>query len=199
MTGVQTCALPILTHLIIGLGNPGEEYKNTRHNVGRDTVLNFAKKNNFSEFSENKKLKSLVSEGKLEKHKVILMLPETYMNKSGEAASLGQKYFKVKPENIFVIYDDIDLPFGTIKISFNKNSGGHKGIGDVIKKLKTKEFYRIRLGINPTKKKKNAMDVVLKKFSKKDELVLKKLKKTINEALLCAVLETPQKSMGLFN
>ncbi len=188
-----------MTYLIIGLGNPGEEYENTRHNIGRDAVIYFAKKNNFSDFSENKKLKSLVSEGKLEKNKVILILPETYMNKSGEAASFAQKYFKTKPENIFVVYDDIDLSFGTIKISFNKNSGGHKGIGDVIKKLKTKEFYRVRLGINPTKKKKNAAEVVLKKFGKKDELVLKKLKKTINESLLCAVLETPQKAMGKFN
>ncbi len=188
-----------MTHLIVGLGNPGEEYKNTRHNIGRDTVFYFAKKNNFPEFSENKKLKSLISEGKLEKHKTILMLPETYMNLSGDAVSAGIKYFKTKPENIFVVQDDIDLPFGSIKISFNKNSGGHKGIESVIKKLKTKGFWRIRVGINPTKKKKDAADIVLKKFTKKDESTLRKLKKAINEALLCAVLEGPQKAMELYN
>ncbi len=188
-----------MTHLIVGLGNPGGEYKNTRHNIGRDALFYFAKKNDFPEFSENKKLKSLISEGRLEKHKTVLILPETYMNLSGDAVSAGAKYFKTKPENIFVIYDDIDLPFGTIKISFNKNSGGHKGVESVIKKLKTKEFYRIRVGINPTKKKKSASEIVLKKFTKKDELTLKKLKKTINEALLCAVLKGPQKAMQEFN
>ena len=188
-----------MTYLIVGLGNPGEEYKNTRHNIGRDVLLNFAKKNDFPDFSENKKLKSLISEEKLEKHKTILMLPETYMNLSGEAVSAGAKYFKTKPENIFVVYDDIDLPFGSIKISFNKNSGGHKGVESIIKKLKTKEFYRIRVGINPTKKKKDASEIVLKKFTKKDELALKKLKKTINESLLCAILKNPQKAMQEFN
>jgi len=188
-----------MTHLIVGLGNPGEEYTNTRHNIGRDAVFHFAKKNDFSDFSENKKLKSLVSEGKLEKHKTILLLPETFMNKSGDAVSLGVSYFKVKPEKVFITYDDIDLPFGTIKISFNKNSGGHKGVESVIKKIKTKEFYRIRIGINPTKKKKDAASIVLKKFDKKDELVLKKLKKTLNEIMLCSILKSPEKAMQISN
>ncbi|MBI3671601.1 aminoacyl-tRNA hydrolase [Candidatus Azambacteria bacterium] len=145
-----------MTYLILGLGNPGEEYENTRHNIGRDATA--------------------------------------YL-----AALLGFQYFKLKPENIFVIYDDIDLPFGTIKISFNKSSGGHKGIESVIKKLKTKEFWRIRVGINPTKKKKDAMDLVLKKFASKDEQEIKKLKKEINEALICAITESPEKAMTLFN
>ena len=192
-----------MTHLIIGLGNPGEEYENTRHNIGRDVVLHFAKKNDFSDFSENKKLKSLISEGNLPagrgKHKVVLMLPETFMNKSGDAALLGASYFKAKPENIFVVHDDIDIPFGTSKICFNKGAGGHKGVENIIKKLKTKEFFRVRIGINPTKKKKDAIEIVLKKFGKKDELELKKIKKKLNEALLCSVSESPDKAMQLCN
>jgi len=188
-----------MTHLIIGLGNPGKEYEHTRHNIGRDAVLAFAKKYDFPEFSENKKFNALTSEGKLEKEKVILLLPETFMNLSGDAVGKAAKFFKVKAENILVLQDEIDLPFENAKMSFNKNSGGHKGVEDIIKKLRTKEFWRLRIGINPTKKKKDAMKVVLKKFSKKEEEGIKKLKKKINEALLTSVLESPEKAMGEFN
>ncbi len=188
-----------MANLIVGLGNPGEEYQGTRHNVGRDALLDFAKKNNFPEFSENKKFNALISEGKLEKQKVILLLPETFMNLSGDAVGKAARFFKIKTENIFVIYDDIDLLFGNTKISFNKNSGGHRGIADIILKLKTKEFWRLRIGINPTKKKKDAMTVVLKKFSKKEKEELTKLKKKINKSLLTSILESPEKAMGEFN
>jgi len=188
-----------MTYLVIGLGNPGAEYENTRHNIGRDALFNFVNKNDLADFKDSEKLKSLVSEGKLGKQKVITLLPETYMNRSGEAAEAAIKYFKVKSENTFIVHDDIDLPFGKMKISFGKSSGGHKGIDNVMRKLKTKEFWRIRIGINPTKKKKDAMDVVLKKFSKKDDQEIKKLKKKINEALLCALTESPEKAMTIFN
>jgi PTH1 family peptidyl-tRNA hydrolase len=188
-----------MTHLIVGLGNPGKEYIGTRHNIGRDVLLNFAEKNNFPTFSENKKFNALVSEGNISGKKIILLLPETFMNLSGDSIQKAMKFFKIKPENILVLQDEIDLPFGSSKISFNKNSGGHKGIADIILKLKTKEFWRIRIGINPTKKKKDAMTVVLKKFSKKEEDEIKKLKKKINEALFCTVLKSPQKAMELYN
>jgi len=186
-------------HLIVGLGNPKKEYEGTRHNVGRDLLLDFAKKNSFPEFSENKKFNALSSERKLEKQKIILLLPETFMNLSGDAVGKAIRFFKIKPENILVLQDDIDLPFKKAKISFDKNSGGHKGIEDIIKKLGTKKFWRLRIGINPTKKKKDAMTVVLKNFSKKEQEELKKLKKKIDEAILSFILKSPEKAMAEFN
>ncbi|MEK7453264.1 MAG: aminoacyl-tRNA hydrolase [Patescibacteria group bacterium] len=185
--------------LIAGLGNPGTEYEGTRHNIGRDAVILFAKKNNFEDFEYKKQYNTQISESKLEKNKMLLAIPDTYMNKSGESIQKLSESYKLKTKNLFLVHDDIDLSFGNIKISFNKNSGGHKGIENVIKKLKTKEFWRIRVGINPTKKKKDAMDLVLKKFTGKDAIELKKINKNINDAILCAILESPEKAMTLYN
>src|SRR3989338_4589148 len=114
--------------LIIGIGNPDEQYQNTRHNVGFMLVDYIAKKNDFGDFEFNKNLNSLVSRGisrslasgsKL----VILAKPQTYVNKTGEAAVKLKNFYKVKPEQILVIQDDLDVPFGNTKISFEKNSG----------------------------------------------------------------------------
>ncbi len=114
--------------LIVGLGNPGAEYEKTRHNTGRIMV-------------------GLISE-KLEDEKIKFLTPDTFMNKSGVAVA---KLVKTKKdlENLVVIYDDVDLPLGKIKISFNRSSGGHNGVGSIIKSVKSQEFVRIRVGISP--------------------------------------------------
>src|SRR3989344_2718687 len=126
---------------IVGLGNPGEEYINTRHNTGREAVLKLCKNLDFADFENNNKFKSLISKGKIKKELVTLILPETFMNKSGQAIS----YF-VKPklktakkglENLIVVHDDLDLPLGTLKISYNKGTGGHRGLDSVAKAVKT--------------------------------------------------------------
>lgn len=186
-------------HIIIGLGNPGDEYKNTKHNIGREIVLKLAKKYDFPAFTHDKKANALVSVGKIEKEKTILALPETFMNKSGLAASVLTKYYKVKPEHLYVVHDDIDLTVGRIKLSFAKSSAGHKGVEHVIKNLKTNEFYRVRVGISNARKTKQALEVVLKKFSAKEEADVKKAVKNAVEALVCAVSESPQKAMTEYN
>src|SRR3989338_4042229 len=114
--------------LVVGLGNPGEEYENTRHNTGRIIV-------------------SLV-EKKLEDSKIKFLTPDNFMNNSGKAVAPLVKT-KKDLENLIVIYDDIDLPLGKIKISFNRSAGGHNGLGSIIKSLKSEEFLRIRIGISP--------------------------------------------------
>src|SRR3989344_5466832 len=142
-----------MIRLILGLGNPGGEYANTRHNTGRDAAMYFAEKHDFGEFEADKKSNSLLSRGKVGKSKILVGLPETFMNKSGVAAA---KLFKAKKENtdLVVMHDDLDIQLGRFKISYGKNSGGHKGVESVMRALKTKNFVRIRIGISP--KIKNA-------------------------------------------
>lgn len=186
-------------YLVIGLGNPGEEYENTKHNIGRGIVEKCAKKCGVNEFTHDKKSNALVAPGKIEKEKIIFALPETFMNKSGLAVVALAKYFKIKPAAIFVVHDDVDLPIGGMKLSFAKNSAGHKGAEHVIKNLKTNEFYRLRVGIGQKKKTKQAMEVVLKKFSAKESDEMKKVTKKACDALICAISESPQKAMTIYN
>lgn len=165
--------------LIVGLGNPGEEYKLTRHNCGFLALNHIADKNKFPEFEKNEKLNSLISK----KDKIILARPQTFMNNSGQAVKKIRDFYKIKPENIIVIHDDADLPLGNYKMSFNKNSAGHKGIESVIKSLKTKKFWRFRIGIN-AKKRIPAEKLVLKKFTKRELTVVENIMEKITEQIL---------------
>lgn len=193
-------------YIIVGLGNPGEEYENTRHNTGRILVSWFGKSLD-AEWKADKKLNSDVAKVKVGKTPVILVLPNTFMNKSG--VSVKPLVTSIKSaEKLMVIYDDLDLPFGKAKISFNKSSGGHKGLESIIKAIKTEKFARIRVGISPITssgkiKKPNGEEavtkVILGKF-KSDELVLlKKLSKKVNVALETFVSEGLEKAMTGFN
>lgn len=160
--------------LIVGLGNPGEEYEKTRHNVGFMTLDAFVKEHNFPEFSMSKKHSFLVSEGKLSEAKVVLAKPQTFMNNSGKAVkSLAPKFDlgKTKP-GLVVVHDDIDIALGKVKISKGSGSAGHKGVESIIQSLGTKNFTRIRVGIQPEKgKPQRVEDFVLQPF-KKAELPL---------------------------
>src|SRR3989338_3463056 len=134
--------------LIIGIGNPDEQYKDTRHNVGFMMLDYIVKKGDFpNEWEINKKLNTLTIKGKFEGSSVIVAKPQTYVNKTGESAAKLKNFYKVKPEQILVIQDDLDIPFGNTKISFDRNSGGHRGIESIMRALKTKKFYRLRVGL----------------------------------------------------
>ncbi|MFA5355547.1 MAG: aminoacyl-tRNA hydrolase, partial [Candidatus Paceibacterota bacterium] len=154
--------------LITGLGNPGEKYKNTWHNMGFLALDAFAKENDFPEFELKKILKAEISEKEVNGEKVILAKPQTFMNLSGETVGLLIKHYKTK--NLIVLHDDIDLPFGKLRIARNRGAAGHKGIESVVKVIKTKDFLRIRMGIQPEKKPKNAESFVLKKIIERDRL-----------------------------
>lgn len=184
-----------MTKLIIGIGNPDEEYQNTRHNVGFMFLDYLAKKIDANDFAEDKKMNALVSKSKIEKTSVVLIKPLCYVNKSGEVASKLAKFYKIKPADIIVIQDDLDIEFGSFKNSFEKNSGGHKGIESIIKSLKTNKFYRLRIGTavralqkarEQSEKKRDAfvMDFVLAKFSPKDQDVIKKMFPDIHKRLI---------------
>ena len=180
--------------IIIGLGNPDEQYQNTRHNIGFMFLEHLAKKNDFAGFELNKKLNALIAKGKMDKTAVILAKPLSYVNKTGDVAAKLKNFYKVKPEHFILAHDDLDIDFGNFKISFDKNSGGHKGVESVIKSLKTKKFHRVRFGTSsPTLKKarsqsdklrdKFVMDFVLSKFGKKEDETLKTLFKSTGERL----------------
>jgi PTH1 family peptidyl-tRNA hydrolase len=191
-----------MTKLIVGLGNPDQEYQNTRHNVGFMFLDYLAKKidanlpaGRQAIFAEDKKHNALVTKSKIEKTPVVLAKPLSYVNKSGEVVSKLAKFYKIKPVDIVVIQDDLDIEFGSFKNSFEKNSGGHKGVQSIIKALKTNKFYRLRIGTSvrallkareQSDKKRDAfvMDFVLAKFSPKDQDVIKKMFPDIYERLL---------------
>ncbi len=193
--------------LIVGLGNPGKEYEKTRHNAGRIILEYIAKANDFSDWKNDMKTKSLRSKGEVDNEKFEFMLPETFMNNSGLSVVPiidGPKKLK----NLVVIYDDLDIPVGSLKISFNRSSGGHNGLASIIKKVKSQEFVRVRVGVSPHTptgklRKPKGEEAVLKFLLgnfKEDELkILKKQSKQISEILVCLSNEGKDKAMSLYN
>lgn len=180
--------------IIIGLGNPGEKFENTRHNVGFSAVDFFAKKNGFPDFELSKKHESLISC----KGKIFLAKPETFMNKSGIAVK--KVTMQNKKADVLVIHDDIDLPLGKIKVVKNRGSAGHKGVESIIKAIGNKNLARIRVGIAPLKGKAKAPeDFVVKKFSDEEQKVINKTIKKISDALDVFIKEGLEKVMNEYN
>jgi PTH1 family peptidyl-tRNA hydrolase len=196
-----------MPYIIAGLGNPGQEYENTRHNTGRIVLNAVAKAFEADDFSFDKKMKALVAKGKIGKEKVIFIEPETFMNKSGSSI----KYLVKSPkaaEKLVVIYDDFQLPIGRIKISFNRSSGGHNGLESVIKAVKTEGFIRIRVGTAAENAKGNAkvphgdekvLKFILGKYKDDEMKELKKVSKKATEAVEMIVKEGKEKAMSVFN
>lgn len=180
--------------LFAGLGNTGEQYKNTRHNVGRRALTLWQKKADFADFEFNQKFNALISKNK----KVVLVLPETMMNKSGQAVGPTAKFFKIKPENVVILHDDADIEFGRIKLSFNRSAAGHKGVESIKRAFGTEKFWRLRIGIQK-KKRVDAMKLVLQKFTPAEEINLKKLNKKIIEGLQLIIEEWPERAMNEIN
>lgn len=202
-----------MTYIIAGLGNPGEEYQNTRHNTGR-IILDAIRKEFGADFAFDKKLNALVSEGKIGKEKAAFIAPETFMNNSGKALAPIVKVkanakLKLKTaDNLLVIYDDFQLPLGRMKISYNKSSGGHNGLESIIKSLKTEAFPRLRIGTAAADAKGNAKiphgDEKIEKFIlgpfKPDELkALNKVAKKAVEVVELWVKEGREMAMNVAN
>ncbi len=180
-----------MPYIFVGLGNPGEEYENTRHNVGRIMLDFFATAHELPDWSPKKNLQALVSEGKVGKEKVMLIEPETFMNKSGKSVAPVVKSVKAA-EKLVVIHDDLDLPLGKIRMSFNRGAGGHRGVESIMKAIHTEAFVRIKVGIAPEAKsgiaKKPKGEEAVNKFIlgklKPDEMAeFKKMAKKVSGAL----------------
>lgn len=186
--------------LIVGLGNPGETYEKTRHNTGFIFTEEIRRAYDLPKWEMKPKFFAEISEGKIGKTKAILARPQTMMNNSGKAVFAVAKFLKIKPEEILVIHDDADLPLSAAKLSRNKSAGGHRGVASVIRALKTENFSRLRIGIQPSvKKHQDAMKLILGKFKPGEEKVLKKIVKKAVAAAETAVNESPDKAMSEFN
>ncbi len=194
-------------HYIFGLGNPGDEYENTRHNAGRMAVERIHATHNCSEWKINKKPPLVESVGSISGKKVTLVLPDTFMNRSGQAVA---HFVRSKKDvgNVIVIHDELDMPLGAFKISHGKSSGGHNGVESIIKALKTKDFVRIRVGVSPktpkglTKKptgEERVVKFILGKFSSDNLTEYKKVMKRVVEAVEAIVVSGHTAAMNEYN
>lgn len=182
--------------LIVGLGNPGPEYAYTRHNVGFLTVDTFHKKIEAPEFKSG--FKGLVSKGKYKGEEYIILKPLTYMNLSGESVLEAISYYKIKVEDLIVIYDDMDFQVGRFSIRQLGGHGGHNGMRNIIDHLKTQDFKRIRVGIGKAFKDEKS-SYVLGKFSKQELEELKVVVASICDALIESFTTPFPKVMTKYN
>ena len=179
--------------LIVGLGNPGKEYENTRHNIGFMCVDNYVDNSNWKE-----KFNALYTEINIEGEKVLFVKPLTYMNLSGLSVRSFVDYFKIEISDILIIQDDLDLAAGDIRLKVNSSAGGHNGIKSIINELNTDAFPRLKIGI-ANNKNYDTKDYVLGKFSKEEESLIKdtvSLSKDIIDYFLKNGIE---KSMNKYN
>lgn len=158
-------------YLIVGLGNPGKEYAGTRHNVGFDAIDFLAYKNNVK--LDKLKFNAVFGEYNIKGEKVILFKPVTFMNLSGNAVIEAVRYYKIPIENIIVIYDDIDIPLGSLRIRPHGSSGTHNGMKSMLYQLQTENFKRIRIGIGKSKNSNISLgDHVLQKFDSEERAIV---------------------------
>ncbi|HLN19362.1 MAG TPA: aminoacyl-tRNA hydrolase [Patescibacteria group bacterium] len=169
--------------LIVGLGNPGKKYKKTRHNAGFMTVDRIRGSYNLADFKFNRNFNAEVSKGNFDGKDNILAIPQTFMNESGDSVRTILDFYKLTPKDLIIIHDDIDLPLGEFKIARFSGSAGHNGVQDIIDKIGTKEFLRVRIGVANDKLKNpiDPADFVLQNFSDEE---LKTLEKISDEIIL---------------
>ena len=184
--------------IIVGLGNPGKEYENTRHNAGFNSIDVLANKYNIS--IREAEHKALVGKGYIEGQKVILVKPQTYMNNSGEAVREITDYYKVDPESeLIVLYDDISLPVGTLRIRDKGSAGGHNGIKSLIQHLGTQVFLRIKVGVGDKIPEMDLVNHVLGHFNKDDAEMMKESFTKAAEATVMMLGGDIEKAMNIYN
>ncbi|EHR1327612.1 aminoacyl-tRNA hydrolase [Clostridium perfringens] len=181
--------------LIVGLGNPGNQYEQTRHNIGFDVIDYMANKYNIDVNRE--KFKGICGEGFIENKKVILLKPLTYMNLSGESIRELANFYKLEDDEIIVVYDDISLDIGRLRIREKGSAGGHNGIKSIIQNLGGDKFPRVKVGVGQPKD--NLVNHVLGKFSKEDREHIEKVIPVVSDAIVEIVKNDAKESMNKFN
>ena len=184
-------------YLIVGLGNPEEEYSNTRHNMGFNTINKLAKQYNIE--INKSKFKSLYGNGIIEKEKVILLKPQTYMNLSGTDIKEVMDFYKINKEELIIIYDDIDIEPGIIKIRKKGGPGTHNGMKSVVNEIKTQDFTRVRVGIGMPSNKSDLINYVIGKISKDDIEKLEDGTTKAKDALIEIIKNGVDTAMNKFN
>ena len=187
-----------IDYIVVGLGNPGKEYERTRHNVGF-MALDFISEKSGIDFN-SQKFKSFMGIGNLENKKIILLKPQTYMNLSGQSVIPVMSFYKVPPERVIIIFDDISLCCGKIRIRKKGSHGGHNGVRNIMEMSGCDKFPRIKIGVgNKPNEQWNLADWVLSKFSPEE---MKKLSKSLEqtyESLKCILYDKTEDAMNKFN
>ncbi|MFA9378237.1 MAG: aminoacyl-tRNA hydrolase [Lachnotalea sp.] len=185
-------------YMIVGLGNPTKEYKGTRHNVGFDAIDAISEKYKIN--VDTKKHKGLYGSGYIEGLKVVLVKPQTFMNLSGESVKLFIDYYKTDPETeLIVIYDDIDLDVGQLRIRKKGSAGGHNGIKNIIAQIGTQNFNRIKVGVGEKPRGMDLADYVLGHFSKADRVMVEESLDHVVAAVELMITKDVDTAMNEFN
>lgn len=184
-------------YIIAGLGNPESKYDKTRHNIGFRLIDELAVRNGIT-FSDRKH-NGLVGKGIISGEKVILLKPLTYMNLSGECVGPAADYYKVEPENVIILFDDISLDVGRIRIRKKGSAGGHNGIKSIIAHLGSENFPRLKFGVGDKPKEMDLADYVLGRFSSQDEATVSEGIKRACEAVECMIGEGCDVAMNKYN
>lgn len=179
--------------LIVGLGNPGKDYKNTRHNVGFFVIDNYLNTNDWKE-----KFNALYHETRINGEKVLFIKPLTFMNLSGDAVVKFVDYYNVNIDSILVIHDDLDLQFSTYKLKKNSSAGGHNGIKSIINRLNSQEFARLKIGVSHDRTI-DTKDYVLGNFSKAEIDKLNEMQKDFNKIIESFIIDGIDKTMNVYN
>lgn len=184
-------------YIIAGLGNPTKEYDKTRHNAGFGVVDELAERYNID--IGERKHRALCGKGVIEGHKVLLVKPQTFMNLSGESVRAVVDYYKIRPEELIVIYDDISLAPGQLRIRRKGSAGGHNGIKNIIAHLGTQEFSRIKVGVGEKPPRMDLKDYVLSRFPKGEQEQMDQAFKEAAQAAVMMMTEGVDKAMNHFN
>ena len=184
-------------YIIVGLGNPEEDYSNTRHNMGFDTINKIAKQYNIEISKTN--FKGQYGTGMIENEKVILLKPQTYMNLSGESVKEILQFYKLSTDKLIIIYDDIDIEAGIIKLRKTGGPGNHNGMKSVIKEIETQNFPRIRVGIGKPEHKGDLINYVIGKIPEHEKEVLDKSTTLAKDATIEIIKNGIDIAMNKFN
>ncbi len=183
--------------IIVGLGNPTDKYAGTRHNVGFSVIYNIS--DAYGIAVDTKKHKALIGKGIIEGEKVILAMPQTFMNLSGESVRELLDYYKCDETDLIVIYDDISLDVGKLRIRKKGSAGGHNGIKNIIAHLGTQEFARVKVGVGEKPPRMDLADYVLGRFTKEEQPVIREAAELATKAVATIITEGADMAMNRFN
>ncbi len=187
----------IIMHIIVGLGNPTDKYQATRHNIGWDAITRIS--DDYGIPLDFKKHKAICGKGHIAGEKVVLAQPVTYMNLSGESVRELMDFYKVSPEEVIIIYDDVSLEVGQLRLRTKGSAGGHNGIKSIISHLGTNEFPRIKIGVGDKPKGWDLADYVLSRFVPEEQVTVRDALKDASDAVKAILTDGIDAAMNQYN